>query len=282
MTRTKHVLLVFMCLFLSFGFLSYGDDGPVTGILGAFSEEIEYLDNSVVDRNVLTIEGMPFVTGKLKGRNIVLGLTGIGKVNAAMTATLLLEHFKPDEVLFTGIAGGINPDLFPGDIVIAEKTVQHDLGRLTPDGLLNRGMRNPLTGIRNPVFFPADSLLLELAEASGKRIKLDNIKAGSTARTPKIITGIVVTGDVFVASPSKKNELSEILNADAVEMEGAAVAQICWQHTVPCLVIRSLSDSANEQAEVDIDLYRGIAARNAALLVEDIVKQLAAEKIPQR
>lgn len=282
MMRTKHVLLVFMFLFLSFGFLSYGDDGPVTGILGAFGEEIEYLDNSIEERKVQTIEGMPFVTGKLKGRHVVLALTGIGKVNAAMTATLLLEHFKPDEVLFTGIAGGINPDLLPGDIVIAEKTAQHDLGRMTPDGMFNRGMRNPLTGIRNPVFFPADSELLKLAEASGKRIKLDSIKAGSTVRIPKIITGIVVTGDVFVASPSKKIELREKLRADAVEMEGAGVAQICWQHTVPYLVIRSLSDSANEQAEEDIDMYREIAARNAALLVEDIIKQLAAGKILQR
>jgi len=282
MMRTKHVLLVFMCLFLSFGFLSYGDHGPVTGILGAFSEEIEYFDGNIGDRHVQTIEGMPFVTGKLEGRQVVLALTGIGKVNAAMTATLLLEHFKPDEVLFTGIAGGINPDLFPGDIVIAEKTVQHDLGRLTPEGIIYRGMRNPLTGIRNPVFFPADPELLKLAEASGKRIKLDSIQASSTVRIPKIITGIVVTGDVFVASPSKKIELREKLRADAVEMEGAAVAQICWQHEVPCLVIRSLSDSANEQAEVDIDMYREIAARNAALLVEDIVKQLAAGKIHQR
>ena len=280
--RTKHVFLVFCCLFLSFGFLSYGDEGPVTAILGAFSEEIESLDNSIEDRKVQTIEGIPFVTGKLKGRQVVLALTGIGKVNAAMTATLLLEHFKPEEVLFTGIAGGINPDLLPGDIVIAEKTVQHDLGRLTPEGMRYRGMRNPLTGIRNPVSFPADSALLELAEASGKRIKPDSIKAGSAARIPKIITGIVVTGDVFVASPSKKNELREKLDADAVEMEGAAVAQICFQHDVPCLVIRSLSDSANEQAEVDINMYRGIAARNAALLVEDIVKQLAVGKIPQR
>lgn len=280
--RTKHVFLVFFCLFLSFGFLSYGDEGPVTGILGAFSEEIESLDNSIEDRKVQTIEGIPFVTGKLKGRKIVLALTGIGKVNAAMTATLLLEHFKPEEVLFTGIAGGINPDLLPGDIVIAEKTVQHDLGKLTTEGMRYRGMRNPLTKIRNPVFFPADSALLSLAEASGKRIKLDSIKAGSAVRIPIIITGIVVTGDVFVASPSKKNELREILNADAVEMEGAAVAQICWQHEVPCLVIRSLSDSANEQAEVDINMYREIAARNAALLVEDIVKQLAAVQSPQR
>ncbi len=280
--RTKHAFLVFFFLILSFGFLSYGDESPVTGILGAFSEEIESLDNSIEDRKVQTIEGIPFVTGKLKGRQVVLALTGIGKVNAAMTAILLLEHFKPEEVLFTGIAGGINPDLLPGDIVIAEKTVQHDLGRMTTEGMIYRGMRNPLTRIRNPVFFPADSALLSLAEASGKRIKLDSIKADSAVRIPIIITGIVVTGDVFVASPSKKNELREKLNADAVEMEGAAVAQICWQHEVPCLVIRSLSDSANEQAEVDINMYREIAARNAALLVENIVKQLAAVQSPQR
>lgn len=279
--RMTHVVALFVCLSMSFGFLSHGDESPVTAILGAFSVEIEYLASNVEDRQVQTIAGIPFVTGKLNGRHVVLALTGIGKVNAAMTTTLLLEHFTPEEVLFTGISGGINSELLPGDIVIAEKTVQHDLGRLTPEGLINRGMRNPMTGIRNPVFFPANADLLELAETSGNRVKPDSITSGTTTRMPKIITGIVVTGDVFVASNSKKIELREKLNADAVEMEGAAVAQICYQYTVPCLVIRSLSDSANEQAEEDINVYREIAARNAALLVEDIIKQLAAVQSPQ-
>ena len=280
--RTKHYFKIYVYFFISFSLLSYGEEHSLTGILGAFNEEVILLEKSVSDRKEQTIEGIRFITGKLNGRNIVLAKTGIGKVNAAMTTTLLLEHFKPREVLFTGIAGGINPDLQPGDIVIAERTAQHDLGTLTPDGFHNRGMRNPLNGIRNPVFFPADSLLLPLAEAAGKRVILDGVTTGTAVRKPKIITGIIVTGDIFVSSPSKRSELRETLHADAVEMEGAAVAQICWQHDVPCLVIRSLSDSANEHAEKDIIIYRTIAARNAALLVADIVEQLASVKFPQR
>ncbi len=245
---------------------------PITAILGAFEKEIIMLENRLTEQQQQRIEGMKFVSGKLNGKRVVIAWTGIGKVNAAMTATLLIEHFKPSELIFTGIAGGINPQLWPGDIVIAAETAHHDMGVLTPQSFDYRGAMNPLDGLRNPVFLPADERLLELAEKAAGQLKLEMIETTAGERLPKIIKGIVVTGDVFVASPEKCAELRQQLGADAVEMEGAAVAQICYQRRIPHLVIRSISDKADEGAVLDKQLFQMAAAKNSASLVTEIIK----------
>jgi adenosylhomocysteine nucleosidase len=248
----------------------------VTAILGAIGPEVHPFTEQFSEVDLRKIEGLEFAVGRLKGRRVVVGLTGVGAVNAAAAATLLIEHFHPAAVIFTGIAGGLNPDLKPGDVVIAEKTVHHDLGTLTPKGLEYRGVRSLLTGDRNPVFFPADPELLKAALAAKERVKLHPIHAIEGERTPRIVTGIVATGGLFVAQPAKREELRKALRADAVEMEGAAVAQICWQSRVPCLVIRCLSDQADGQAREDALVFREAASANAAALVTEIVERLAA------
>jgi adenosylhomocysteine nucleosidase len=204
----------------------------------------------------------------------------VGKVNAAMAATLLIDHFRPKELIFSGIAGAINPELKPGDIVIAEKTAQHDLGTLTPEGIQLRGMRNPADWERNPVFLDGEPQLVLLAQESAKRITLDKVRSGAGERTPAVVKGIVVTGDVFVVSPSKKEELRRSMKADAVEMEGAAVAQICRQLAVPCLIIRSISDSADANARQDAAAFLDVAVRNSASLVIEIARGLASPRPP--
>ena len=248
---------------------------PTTGILGAFSDEVAILEQGLTDARPQTILGIRFVTGILEGRRVVVASSGVGKVNAAMCATLLIDHFMPAEVIFSGIAGSINPDLHPGDIVIGEKTAHHDMGTLNPEGMHYRGMRSPVDWRPNPVYFDADPRLLLAAEAARKLITLEKIETSEGERTPAIIKGIIVTGDVFVASPAKKEELRKALNADAVEMEGAAVAQVCRELGVPCLVIRSISDTADAKARQDASLFFPIAAGNSALLVRNIVEQLS-------
>jgi adenosylhomocysteine nucleosidase len=247
---------------------------PVTGILGAFSDEIALLEGAVTDPQDQEILGLRFVTGKLKGRRVVIASSGAGKVNAGVAAALLIEHFKPHEILYSGIAGGINPELRPGDVVIAVKTVQHDLGTLNSEGMLHRGARNPANLRRNPVFFDADPGLAGLAETVAEHLELGKIKSSGAERNPRVVRGIVATGDVFVASPAKRDELRKTLEADAVEMEGAAVAQVCYQLAVPCLVIRSISDTADAKAFEDKDEFLPTAARNSALLVTAIVERL--------
>ena len=243
-------------------------------ILGAFDEEVAILETQLVAPKAHTIEGIQFLTGTLHEQKVVIARTGVGKVNAAMTATLVIEHFRPNWVIFTGVAGGLNPELQIGDIVIAEQTAQHDLGRLESGEIENTGVKNPINGQRNPVFFPADSGLLQIAETALEGIELTPFQTSQGQRRPRTIKGTVVTGDVFVASDTKKAALHKNLGADAVEMEGAAVAQICWQYNVPCLVIRSLSDNAGAGASADFRKYYKIAARNSAALVTDIVSQL--------
>ncbi len=251
-------------------------------ILGAFDEEVAILEGQLVNPRAYTIEGIQFLTGTLNEQNVVIAKTGVGKVNAAMTAILIIEHFRPNRVIFTGVAGGLNPDLQIGDIVIAQKTAQHDLGRLESTEIENTGVRNPINGKRNPVFFPADPGLLQITETALEGIELNPFQTPQGQRHPRIIRGTVVTGDVFVASDARKTALHKNLGADAVEMEGAAVAQICWQHNVPCLVIRSLSDNAGANASEDFKKYYKIAARNSAALVTRIISQLHSEQSLQQ
>ncbi len=255
--------------------------GPMIAILGAFEREITLLEDELTDTQEQRIEGIRFVSGKLSGKRVVIAFTGIGKVNAAMTTTLLIEHFQPDKVIFTGIAGAVNQQLQPGDIVIAEKTAHHDMGTIWPEGLFHKGVKNRLDGWENPVFFNADERLLRLAERAAEQVELSSIQIISGQRTPKVVKGIVVTGDAFIASTDKCIELRKKLNADAVEMEGAAVAQICYQRGIGHLVIRSISDNADEGAVLDKQTFYIMAAKNSSSLVIELVGLLATE-LPAR
>ena len=188
-----------------------------------------------------------------------------------MTTTLLLEHFQPACVIFTGIAGGVDPNLEPGDIVIAKQTAYHDMGTLWSQGIEYGGVKSRMTGEPNPVFFPADPVLLAAAEEAAKGMTFGSVGLQTGQRPPKVVVGTVVTGDVFVASKEKSAALSKELGACAVEMEGAAVAQLCYQRGIACLVIRSISDKADRSAVMDKQLFYMMAAKNSAGLVVKIV-----------
>jgi adenosylhomocysteine nucleosidase len=248
-----------------------------TAILGAFDEETALLKARMTNRQEHSIEGIKFYTGRLESRQVVLAETGIGKVNAAMVTTLLLENFGPDEVIFSGIAGSTNPELSPGDIVIAEKVACHDYGYIGAAGFETRTTTNPVDNTSNPLFFTADRHLLDVAKTAAEDINLSQLETTEGLVQPRITAGIVVTGDSFIASEEFSQQLRESLSADAVEMEGAAVAQVCYQQNVPFIIIRSISDSADESALADMQKFQGIAAGNSAKLVVEIVRQLALE-----
>jgi adenosylhomocysteine nucleosidase len=255
---------------------------PLTCILGAFDDELAPFYRAISGPKEEVLHGIHFAVGKLKGRNVIACRSGIGKVNAAMVTALLVQHYRPSEVIFCGIAGGINPDLHPGDIVIAARTAQHDFGNLTTEGMEVRGTKSPMTWLRNPVFMEPDARLLAVAETAGKRLKLPEIETATGKRQPRIIKGVVATGDVFVASPAKKTELRKALGADAVEMEGAAMAQVCRDVRVPWLIIRSISDGADHNALQDFDSFTSLAAQNAAQLAIEIVAQLTARPAAEK
>lgn len=250
---------------------------PVTALLGAFDEEVKLVQQSLQNPKTQVLNGITFITGSINGHEVVVAETGIGKTNAAMATAFTLAYFRPARVLFTGIAGGINPDLQPGDMVIARQTGYHDYHTVTfgENGTPPRPTtqtRNAVTKTLNPAYFPADSLLLIQAITAAKAIPFESIPG--TQRPPSVVTGTVVTGDEFVNSEARVSQLRADFQADATEMEGAAVAQVCYQQQIPCLVIRSLSDKANGNARQDMLTFYKIAARNSANLVMKIVSQL--------
>jgi adenosylhomocysteine nucleosidase len=271
-------VLFVLILLLSFGSIAWVGDPPgpapatrVIAILGAMAVEVETLGQELTDKKDHTVQGVRFTTGSLKNRRVVLAHSGIGKVNAAMAATLLVQQFQPTHVLFTGVAGGVNPALLPGDVVIGAKTAYYDYGEYTPEGFRVSQTVDPFTGKRNPLFFAADTGLLGIAEKAAADLKLAPVKTGKGERTPRVVTGVIVTGDAFVASPANKDALCREFKADATEMEGAAVAQLCGQWSVPCLILRSLSDDAGAKAKEDEPHFEKTAAQNSALLVTAIV-----------
>ena len=250
-----------------------------TALLGAFGPEISLLEDNLADMETISIRGIEFITGKIHDRDVVLARIGIGKVNAAMTATLLIDHFEPAEVIFTGTAGSLNPDIHPGDIIIGESTVYHDHGWATGEGFEAIATKNPITGEQNPAYFPADEKLLNLAQISGDEVELVVVHHNITPRKPKITRGTIATGDGFITSKQMQSDIRRLVQADAVEMEGAAVAQVCHQFSLPCLIIRGVSDSANESTKNDFKSFMRSAAHNSATLVLKIIKNLAADDL---
>ena len=246
----------------------------ITGILGAFDAEVTYLLTQVQQKKEVIIQQVHFTEGILQGKQVVIAQTGIGKVNAAATTTLMLEHFQPHEIIFTGIAGAINPQLSPGDLVIGARIAYHDYGAIVPDSIVRKPTRNPFTLKENPLYFSCDSQLVAVAGRVKNSVTLEKIHRAKGDEQPSIITGTIVTGDVFISSDRAAQNLQLQLQADATEMEGAAVAQVCYQQKVPFVVIRSMSDNANNHAHMDIASFYQVAARNSAKFVMGLLKML--------
>ncbi|MBO0949135.1 5'-methylthioadenosine/adenosylhomocysteine nucleosidase [Fibrella forsythiae] len=242
----------------------------ITALLGAFGPEVELVEKRLQNPVVVMKNGIRFVTGRLGTQQVVVALTGIGKTNAAMTTAFALAYFRPRQVIFTGIAGGVSPDLQPGDLVVGRETGYHDYHWTTFDNKPTNQTRNLVTNELNPGYFPGDSALLLLALQTAKSSKLEPIPG--LLRAPIAVAGRIVTGDEFVNSEQRVNQLRTEHQADATEMEGAAVAQICYQQGIPCIVIRSLSDKANSSARTDMRTFLGIAARNSAQLVVSMME----------
>jgi adenosylhomocysteine nucleosidase len=246
--------------------------GPVTAILGAYGDEITLLLEKVENKKDYHIGGLTFTEGSLNGRHVVVVLTGIGKVNAAITTTLAIEHFHPSEILFSGIAGGIDPALSPGDLVIGTRLAYHDYGTLA-DSLIPDPTRNPVTKENNPLFFPCNDTLVKIAEKVSRWLTLEKPIDGRPA--PRIVSGTIITGDVFITSHAAAGRLWQQWHAEATDMESAAVAQTSWQRGIPFVIVRSLSDAADSEAEKDIHRFYRVAAHNAALLVIALTGELA-------
>lgn len=238
------------------------------GIIGAMPEEIKLVLDSLKERKDTLIKGQVFYSGKLKNKEVVVVESGVGKANAAFSTTLLLSFFDISRVIFTGVAGGLNPRHFPGDIIIGTSVFHHDYGQILPEGLVLRKTRNVLNKIQNPLDFKCDSVLIAKATQAGVGLVLQKVEK----RTPSIYAGKIATGDVFVSDKKKAEWLFNVTGSSAAEMEGAVVGQLCYQLDVPFLIIRSLSDNANNEATVDFNTFKVIASQNSALLLLRILE----------
>ncbi len=243
-------------------------------IIGAFDEELELLKAEMQESEIIEANNMRVVKGILNGKNVVLALSGMGKVNASMTTTYVIQQYHPQKIIFSGIAGGLSLNLEPGDIVIGEKTVQHDLVTWTNDTLIPFEIYNPTNGEAVPLFHEADSLLLSVANNAIHKVNLNTIKTIHGDRNPKILIGTIACGDAFIASSIKGKELIDKFGADAAEMEGAAIAQVCKQFEVPVIIIRSISDKADEEAQTTLEGFYKTAAENSAKFVMEMLELL--------
>jgi adenosylhomocysteine nucleosidase len=160
-------------------------------------------------------------------------------------------------------------------VVIGATVAQHDVGLQASDGIRRRGTRNAVTGELDPVLVPAPEALLAIARRSAQELQLPLIRTPDGGdRMPRIVEGVIVTGDVFVSDAANRGVLRSTLGATAVEMEGAAVGQACRQFGVSCLVVRSITDRADGQAQTSYEQFLAIASENAATLTAAIIARL--------
>lgn len=247
------------------------------GIIGALKEEINLLKNKINLEKKEKIAGRNFYVGKLKEQEVVLVKSGVGKVNAAVTAQLLITVFNVKKIIFTGIAGGIAPHLEIGDLVIASRVAQHDYGNINSKGMtpFKPGSYPFGEAEIDDVYYEVDNVLFNIAKKASQEIIIDDLPEGTLfsqkVRKPMIHKGTVVTGDQFIISKSKQQWLYNTFNALATEMEGGAVTQVCCLNKIPCLLIRSISDKADEKAEINFQKFVNYAASNSLLLVEKIL-----------
>ncbi|SFV61771.1 Menaquinone via 6-amino-6-deoxyfutalosine step 2 [hydrothermal vent metagenome] len=224
-------------------------------IMGAMPEEIEPLLAKVKNVNKIEYANNSYYEATYKGKELVIAYSKIGKVFSALTATILLEKFACEKLLFSGVAGAINPELKIGDLIIADGLCQHDLDIVAfghPYGYVPEG----------EVCIASDVALRNIAKEVAK-------KNGLTLKE-----GIIATGDQFVANPDRKEWISKTFNADAIEMEGASVAVVCNALNVPFFILRAISDTANDDAGVDFDEFMVGSAKISANFILDMVESI--------
>ena len=224
-------------------------------ILGAMREEIEPLLPKVENLKKEEYANNIFYTGTLSGKEIALAYSKIGKVNAALTATLLIEKYGCKKLLFSGVAGGINESLKIGDLIVADKLVQHDVD-ITVFG--HAWGFIPESGD----FVESDKELNEIASKVAEKLGI------------KLIRGTIATGDQFIASEEKKERIKNTYKADALEMEGASVGYVCKCLGVPFFVLRAISDTADMDAGFSFEEFLVSSAKVSANFLENILFEL--------
>lgn len=227
------------------------------GIIGAMDEEVHIMKERMEDVTILKKASMEFYQGRLSGKDVVIVRSGIGKVNAAICTQILVDEFKVEAVINTGVAGSLRNEINIGDIVLSTDTLQHDVdatGFGYALGVIPRMEQS---------IFAADASLLALAKEVCETVN------------PDITTflGRVVSGDQFISDHDKKVQLVDTFAGFCTEMEGAAIGQAAYLNQIPFLVIRAISDKADHSAEMDYSEFEMKAIEHTVKLVTELVKR---------
>ena len=231
----------------------------MVGIIGAMKSEVEQLIERMEQVQVVSKAGMNFYRGNLAGRPAVVVQSGVGKVNAALCTQILVDCYEVSAIINTGIAGSLDERIDIGDIVLSEEAVYHDMD-VTAFGSYALG---EVPGMGR-LAFPADERLIELAKECCARVNPDI----------HVFTGRIVSGDQFIMSREKKNWLKATFGGCCTEMEGAAVAHGAWRNGVPFLILRAISDKADDSAGMTMEEFEPLAIRHTVNLLMDLLPRV--------
>lgn len=222
----------------------------IIGIICAMEEELEPLLKLMKSSVVVNKANMVFNFGKVFDKEVVAVTSGIGKVNSAICAQILIDQFKTDCIINIGIAGGTGANVLPGDVVIGDNLVQHDVDTSAFGDEIGQVPRI------DTYDFPCDRKLIDLA-----------LKACSSIKDHKCFTGRIVTGDQFINETEKIQWLNSKFGALACEMEGGSIAQVCYLNKIPFVIIRSISDNGNIGVHMDYEKFKPIAIDNSTKIL---------------
>ena len=223
------------------------------GIIAAMQEEMKEIENIMAEKENKKIYELNFITGKINSTQVVLVEAGIGKVNAARTTQILIDNFNIDAIINVGSAGSCNDELDIGDIVIGKEQVQHDFD-ITAFG-------HPKGFISNVgQYVESDEALIEKMKQTISKMQDDEFK---------IKIGIIASGDIFCTELKMKEKIRTKFNADAIEMEGAAIAQVCKLDNIPFIIIRSISDKPNGNNHITFDQFLEKASKRCAKIIKE-------------
>lgn len=229
----------------------------ILGIVSAMQEELDLLLKDMTINEETKKANMTFYKGTLDDKDIIAVVCGIGKVNAAVCSQILISEFNVTSIINVGVAGGIGKDIYPGDVVVGTNLVQHDMDTTVfgdPHGQIPR---------LDTFDFKCDEALVKASLEACEEIKEINT-----------FSGRIISGDQFISSVEKIQWFEKEFNAMACEMEGASIAQVCYLNNIPFVVIRSISDNANNGAHMDYEKFIPIAVRNSTILLKNIIRKL--------
>lgn len=227
------------------------------GIIGAMEEEIEHIKPLIDIISTKNIVGLDFYMGKMSGNNVVLVRCGIGKVNAAVCTQVLIDLYAVDYIINVGVAGSISKELKIGDIVISKDTMHHDMDTT------HFGDELGIIPRMETSVFEADKELIDMATSISNQFEDSNVYVGR-----------IISGDQFLCDLEKKNKLWTIFKAHCVDMESASIGQTCYLNKIPFLIVRSISDTADDNKENEYENFFRDSAVKASKLLQSIVESI--------